>query len=79
MPPPAAKNKKNAKKPRVLRVEPVEEVEGFCVPAWFLEFMTALETPKEALEVDDPVTDPSQDPVVEPGNNQTQKHDDDPV
>ena len=47
-------------------VEPVEEGEAFCVPAWFLEFMAALEPPKEALEVDDQVTDPSQHPIAEP-------------
>ena len=60
-------------------VEPVDEVEDFCVPAWFLEFMTALETPKEALEVDDQVTVLSQDPIAVPGNNQSQNDDDDPA
>ena len=60
MPPPAATNKKKAKKPRVPRVEPKEEVEDYCVPAWFLESVAPLETPQEeAMEVDTPVTDPS--------------------
>ena len=34
---------------------------------------------KEALEKDDQVTDPSKDPIAEPGNNQSQKDDDDPA
>ena len=74
MPPPAATKKAKAKKPRVPReprVEPKEEVEDYCVPAWFLESVAALETPQEEdMEVDTPVTDPSQDLVVEPDNNQ---------
>ena len=73
MPPPAAENKKKAKKPRVPHVEPVEEVEDFCVPAWFLEFMTALETPKEALEVDDQMTDPSHGPLLSPATIRARK------
>ena len=74
MPPPATTKKAKAKKPRVPReprIEPKEEVEDYCVPAWFLESVAALETPQEeAMEVDTPVTAPSQDPVVEPDNNQ---------
>ena len=72
MPPPATTKK--AKKPlfpHESRIEPKEEVEDYCVPAWFLESVAALETPQEeAMEVDTPVTAPSQDPVVEPDNNQ---------
>ena len=73
------RTKRNQKKSRVSHVERVEKVEDFCAPAWFLEFMAALETPKEALEVDDQVTDPSQDPIAEPRKNQSQKDDDYPA
>ena len=77
---PAAKSKKKAQKPRVLRVEPKEEVEDYCVPIWFQESVAALETPQEeAMEVDAHVTAPSRDPVDEPGNNQSTKHNDGPA
>ena len=67
------RTRRKQKKPRVLRVEPKEEVEDECVPAWFQESMAMFETPQEeAMEVDALVNDPSQDPIVEPGNNQSQ-------
>ena len=46
MPSPAAKNKKERKKSRVSSVEPEKEVEDYCVPQLFLEFVPALESPK---------------------------------
>ena len=61
VPPPAAKNKGKEKKSRVPSVEPEKEVEDYCVPQLFLEFVAALKPPKEeAMEIDDNVTDPSQ-------------------